>query len=433
MIYRTSFRVCIALTVLAAFGCVNGNGDQVAGGAGPGDADGPGSEARDQGSFIPPYALPARGQARALGTHTAQEVRPGQFDVESWQYSLFDSYGGGVFVTSFSKAGAYVIAGSGGHRSPEHTGGVAFDFETGSWQLLPDASNTPVRSDMYWVSETNGAPEYEIGVSPTTPNAVPSPPHPFMNLMPLPTELGGGPRGSVVYAIQAAQCVESVISTRAHRFDLATQTWSRYTSNHLNALGGVSISFDAPSVFDPAAKRIWQLPNQIHATQNIGYIDLTEPEPQWRLSASWPYTPTWDGTDSAWLDDTRRLILMQSPTRLVALDLNNIAAGPRLLNFTGTLPPYGNRWEFYPPDGSFYNKSNTGNEIWKLTPPTGDPLTGTWAISSFTVTGATLPDIRGPAQDAGARHFTRFFYVPSLKLFAWIADSTSPVMLIRPL
>ena len=189
---------------------------------------------------------------------------------------------------------------------------------------------------------------------------------------------------------------------------------------------------DAPSVYDPTAKRIWQLPTQIHQTQNIGYIDLTEASPQWRLSASWPWTPTWDGTHSACLDDTRRLILMQSPTRLVALDLNNLTAGPRILNFSGTLPPSGNRWEFYPPDGSFYNKGNTGNEVWKLTPPVGDPLTGTWAITSFTVSGATLPDISPAAQTAGARHFTRFFYVPSIAAFAWIADSFSPVMLIRP-
>ena len=253
-----------------------------------------------------------------------------------------------------------------------------------------------------------------------------------MNLMPLPTELGGGPLGSVVYPVQDAQCVESVTSTRAHRFDLATRTWSRYTSNHLSSLNSALGGHDAPSVYDPTAKRIWQLPIQIHSTQNIGYIDLTEPSPQWRLSASWSWPPTWDGTQSAWLDDSRRLILMQSPTRLVALDLNNLAAGPKLLNFSGTLPPSGNRWEFYPPDGSFYNKGNTGNEIWKLTPPSGDPITGTWAISSFTVTGATLPDISAAAQLYGARHFTRFFYVPAIASFAWIADSYSPVMLIRP-
>jgi hypothetical protein len=174
------------------------------------------------------------------------------------------------------------------------------------------------------------------------------------------------------------------------------------------------------------------LPSQIHSTQNIGYIDLTEASPRWHLSASWPWPPTWDETESAWLDDTRRLLLMQSPTRLVALDLNNLAAGPRLLAFSGTLPPSGNRWEYFPPDGSFYNKANTGNDIWKLTPPAGDPLTGTWAITRITITGATLPDISAAAQASGARHFTRFFYVPAIESFAWIANSTSPVMLIRP-
>lgn len=384
------------------------------------------------GAFVPPYPLPAAGQALALGTQTAQAIRPASHDAGAWQYSLFDSYGGGVLVTSFSKAGAYVLAGSGGHRSPEHTGAVAFDFETGTWKLLTDQSGTPARSDMYFVAETNGSPEYEIAVSPTTPNTVPSPPHPYMNQMPLPTELGGGSLGSVVYAIQSAQCAESVASTRSHRFDLATRTWSRYTSNRLSDVLALSDANDAPSVFDPTAKRIWQLPNQIHSTQKIGYIDLTEVNPQWRVSAAWDWPPTWDNTHSAWLDDTRRLILMQSPTRLVALDLNNLSAGPKLLNFTGTPPPSGNRWAFYPPNGSFYNKGNTGNEVWKLTPPSGDPLTGTWTFTSFTVPGNPLPQITDAAVLYGARHFTRFFYVPSIEVFAWIATADSPVMLIRP-
>lgn len=426
MIYRKVSRVFVAITCLVAFGC----GDS--GGIPSSDVPGDGGGIPDVGSFVPPYPLPAPGQAIVLGVQTAQGIRPSSHDAGSWQYTLFDSYGGGVFVPAFSNAGAYVIAGSGGHNSPEHTGAVAFDFQTGTWNLLADASDTPVRSNPYQVSETNGSPEYEIALSPTVPNSVPAPPHPYMNLMPLSPALGGGMRGSVVYAIQAAQCSESVISTRAHRFDLSTRTWSRYTSNRLNDLGGVSVSHDAPSVYDPSAKRIWQLPTQIHATQNIGYIDLTEAGPQWRLSASWPWPQTWDGTDSAWLDDTRRLILMQSPTRLIALDLNNLTAGPRLLTFSGTLPPSGNRWELYPPDGNFYNKANTGNVVWKLTPPTGDALTGTWAVTSFTVTGAILPDISVPAQTAGARHFTRFFYVPSIASFAWIADSTSSVRLIRP-
>lgn len=383
-------------------------------------------------AFVPPYPLPAPGTAIALGSHVAQAIRPAPHYESSWQYTLFDSYGGGVFVPWFSSAGAYVIAGTGGHNHPDFTGAVAFDFQTGTWKLLPDASGTPVRNYSFKVFETNGAPEYEINIGGTTPNSVPAPPHPYANLMPLAPELGGGPLGSVVYAIQGAQAQEAVLSSRSHRFDLSTRTWSRYTSNHLGTLNSRLAENDAPSVYDPTAKRIWQLPSQIHSTQTIGYIDLTEANPQWRLSASWPYVSTWDQTHSAWLDDTRRLILMQSPTRLVALDLNNLAAGPRLLKFTGTLPPSGNRWEYYPPDGRFYYKSYSGNVLWKLTPPAGDPFSGTWAVTSFEVTGATLPSITPAAQAAGLRHFTRFFYVPSIAAFAWMADSTSAVHLIRP-
>ena len=395
------------------------------------------------GGFVPPYALPSPGQAIALGSHTAQDIRPSSYFggyAGSWQYSLFDSYGGGVLVPSFSEAGAYVMAGTGGHNHPDFTGGVAFDFQTGIWKLLPDASGTIQKSTYpyaYVIEDGDtSSPEHELNLpninGNPNPNFVPSPPHPYANLMPLPPELGGGPLGSVVYAIQGAQARESRTSSRSHRFDLSTRTWSRFTSNHLGDLNVKLSDSDAPSVYDPTAKRIWQLPVQIHSTQTIGYIDLTEASPQWRLSASWPYVSTWDSTHSAWLDDTRRLILMQSPTRLVALDLNNLTAGPRLLNFTGTLPPSGNRWELYPPDGSFYYKSYAGNVLWKLTPPTGNPLTETWSVTSFEVTGATLPSISAAAQAGGVRHYTRFFYVPSIASFAWIADSFNPVMLIRP-
>jgi hypothetical protein len=384
------------------------------------------------GGFVPPYPLPAAGQAIALGSHVAQAIRPEPHYAASWQYSLFDSYGGGVFLPWYSAAGAYVAAGTGGHNHPDFTGAVAFDFATGTWSLLPDASGTPLRNYSFKVFETNGPPEYEINIGATTPDSVPSPPHPYANLMPLPPELGGGPLGSVVYALQGAQAQEAVLSSRSHRFDLATRRWSRYTSNHLGTLNSRLADNDAPSVYDPTARRIWQLPVQIHSTQNIGYIDLTESSPRWRLSASWPWVSTWDQTHSAWLDDARRLILMQSPTRLVALDLDNLPAGPRLLNYTGTLPPSGNRWELYPPDGCFYYKSYAGNVLWRLKPPAGDPLTGTWTVTSLTVGGATLPSISEAAQASGVRHYTRFFYVPAIASFAWIADSFSPVHLVRP-
>lgn len=355
-------------------------------------------------------------------------VRPASHDVTGWQYSLFDSFGGGVFVPWYSRGGAYVLTATGGHNSPENTGAAIFDFETGQWSYLREQNGAPPRSSPYGVADTNGAPEFELAVTGVTPNAVPSPPHSYMNAIALAPNLGGGSKGSVVFPIQAAQCSESVLSTRSHRLDLATMMWSRYTSNRLDQVGtSLGVGFEAPSVFDSGSNRIWQLPTQIHSPQRIGFIDTTQSSPAWAVTVSWPYPPTWEGTASAFVDVTRRLILLQSTARLVAIDLNNLAAGPRELTVSGTIPDFMNRWELYPLDGNFYTKGDSGNVIHRLTPPTGDPITGTWTISTFTVNG-NLPSTAG----GGPRHYTRFFYVPSLECFAWIASATSPVFLIRP-
>lgn len=369
----------------------------------------------------------------ALGTATAQSIRPASCTAGAWQYSLFDSYGGGVLVPGYSAGGAYVIAGSGGHASPDHTGAVLFDFTTGQWVLLRDATGSEDRSAPYQVSETNGAPDYELATSGVTPNSVPAPPHPYMNLLAIAPGAVGGARGSVVYPIAWAQCSQSVGSTRSHRFDLATRTWSRFTSNRLADLSSsLAVGAESPSVYDPVEQRMWQLPVRIHDVNELGFIDLTMPSPTWQLSATWPCSMTWEATSAAWVDASRRLILLQSAVRLVALNLDDLQSGPHLLTVSGTLPTTLSRWELYPADGNFYTKGNSGNVIYRLQPPANAPLTGTWTVSALTITGATLPSISPGADASGARHYSRFFYVPSLEVFAWIASADEPVMLIRP-
>ena len=391
-----------------------------------------------QGDFVDGgfgYPLPLPGYALALGASTADSVRPSSHNALNWQYSLFDSYGGGVLVPWYSSGGAYVIAGTGGHGAPENTGAALFDFTTGQWAFLPDATGSDARSSPYDVSETSGSPEYELATTGATPNSIPSPPHPYLNLVAVPPGRGGGSKGSVVYPVAAAQCAQSVISTRTHRFDLSSRTWSRFSANHVNDLSShLAISSESPSVFDPVEGRIWQLPNQIHAARQIGFLDLTHSgsTPTWQLSTTWPYPPTWENTSTAWVDPARRLILLQSSKRLIALDLNDLSTGPHELSVSGTLPSQLNRWELYPEDGNFYTKGSTGSLIYRLTPPNSQPLTSTWSVTSFSPLGASLPSISSDALNSGSRHYSRFFYVPSIACFAWISTSTEPVTLIKP-
>jgi hypothetical protein len=94
------------------------------------------------------------------------------------------------------------------------------------------------------------------------------------------------------------------------------------------------------------------------------------------------------------------------------------------------LPTHRNRWEYYPVDGSYYSYAGDGSQsIDKLAPPSsaGEP----WIASKVPISGATLPP-RANMTGAGNAHYTRFFYVPGLQCFAWVADVTSQVALIKP-
>ena len=115
----------------------------------------------------------------------------------------------------------------------------------------------------------------------------------------------------------------------------------------------------------------------------------------------------------------------------------------------GAVPNTGRRWEEYPVadggDGCFYTLTGAGppyeggtvplasaQELVKLTPPSaGDPLRGTWKFSTVPIRGGiTAQYVVDPS--AGAHHFSRFFYVPALRCFAWIPNGSGPVELIKP-
>lgn len=113
------------------------------------------------------------------------------------------------------------------------------------------------------------------------------------------------------------------------------------------------------------------------------------------------------------------------------MEIASPASGWRDLTITGTLPSGENRWEFYPVDGCFYCHDGSGNTIYKLTPPGSSPFTNAWVVSTVTLTGATLPtDVNLTGN--GTRHYTRFFYVPTIECFAWIAGNTNDVYLCKP-
>ena len=86
------------------------------------------------GTFVPPYPLPPARTKMSIptaGRNVANDIKPAPHTDGSWQYALFQSYGGGSFARDYSPAGAYVLAGMGGHNAPPCFGAAIFDFTTG--------------------------------------------------------------------------------------------------------------------------------------------------------------------------------------------------------------------------------------------------------------------------------------------------------------
>jgi hypothetical protein len=380
-----------------------------------------------------PYSLPAPGTAVLIGSNVANDIKPSTHDNSAWNYSLMEAYAGGAFVGSFSSHGAYVIAGTGGHNVPPNFGAAVFDFADATWKRLDNANGMPWRSN----DIVAGSGEYnsaaEISISGVTPNAVPLPSHTYMHVEEIPASAGGGPRGSILLSCSLSGSSNGNNSSMySHRFDLATRMWSRVSTNKINSVGAyIDYWAEGTTVRDPQTGRYWAFTYRLFADDPI-YMD----------PGSWTWKSTgWNGgSDIGWIhasaffDPKRRLILWNTDNGLLrGVAVDSISAGIKTLAKSGVAMPTqygrGNRWAYSPDHDAFFGYAGSGQTIHKLTPPAGDGLTGTWTVTSKTITGATLAS---SSSQNNTRNYTRFFYVPALRCLAWIANTSSTVALINP-
>lgn len=366
------------------------------------------------------------GQALAIGTNTADSVRPAALSSTSWGYSLFQSFGSGTFVPDFSGAGAFVIAASGGHNVTPNLDAIVFDFADATWKRIPNANGVAPRTNDFRIAETTGAPYYEVLGA--TAGQLPSPPHLYLIASYVPSLRGGGSKGSYIKIGSPAVCVESRQGGGIHKMDLATGLWTRVTNDTISTWG---YSYDSAAVFDPVAGRYYFLADSYFVYNYLQYLDLAD----WRVkrTETYPYPAGGDTSYmTAWLDPVRRLILLQRPNHpWRALDLNNISAGWTDLRVNGSAPGGPNRWVLYEPDGRFYTRmNNSGQTLWRLTPPVGDWRSGTWQVDTVTINGAAMPNFTVTGDTN--RHYGCFFYVPALRCLAWVSGERTPVVLVRP-
>ncbi len=400
------------------------------------------------GAFTPPYALPAARSKVAIpiaGRNVANDIKPRPHTNGSWQYALFQSYGGGSFSADYSTAGAYVLAGMGGHNSSPCFGAALFDFTTGRWSYLPNANGFDEnRVNDVTRSETNGAPHLELAAVRT--GEMPSPSHHYTLQVSPPKSVMGGPRGAIVVTLGAAKTVEGADSAQSHQLDLATGLWTRASKNLLRAVTTRTPYTNASASYDATARCVYVSDN-FPTEERLACLDLYDG--LWKSAGSYSSPRTNAVARSIWVDDGRRLLMyLLSNGQLWALELNAVTRGPVRLKTAGEVPNTTRRWEQYPAadggDGAFYTFTGVGptyaraavplatsQSLWRLAPPSGDPITGTWEFSTVPIAGGISAEYVVDT-GAGAHHESRFFYVPALRCFAWIPNGSGAVELIRP-
>jgi hypothetical protein len=387
-------------------------------------------------------SVPSSGQVVLTGTNTQASLMPSGFFQAQWIEVLNGDFGAGVFVPGYGAKGAYVVNGVSGDASPLVFDAVIFDFDSRTWTLQANAHgipNSPVKGP---VSATSGSPYYEM----TGYTQVPHPHQPYR------IPVGVGSR--VIRPVGSCMTSTPLGTLWSHQYDTATRLYSRLSTNAMTP-NESNWMIEACCLYDATANRIWFIDNELAYINRLPYLDLNDNT--WKSSASFtapsggPINPNWP---HAILHDdgTRRCILVfktplyggtSYPTYASVLDLNNIAAGFTSVTLTGPLAQFNgvaygitgsftqaqtSRWAQYPSDNCHYAYDGNSGLITKLTPPASG-ITGTWTASTIT------PPTAFPAIQRGSGtccHYTRFFYVPALDCFAWVAGGTAQVALWKP-
>lgn len=383
---------------------------------------------RGRTTWSPPYALPNAGEVVEISTNFASDVKPTTHSASQWNNALFAYFGGGALVEDYSRAGGYVIAGSGGHAVPPNLGACIFDLEDATWKRLDNANGVPQQNTDFAASEIESTfGEILAAGSPTTSTGCPAPAHLYTQVMQLRSgEGGGGQKGSFMRMFGRSAAIDSSRGSNwAHAIDLETGLWTRRSTNSM-----VNGSTSRAALYDPVTNKYWSVSQLLNNGVAIDYLDGADWT--WKTHAITP-PGSIGNTYGAFIDVERRLIIAMSDNEnFYALNADNPTAVTQL-TVSGTVTNFEEQyiWQFYPPDGCFYRFAglSTTTTIRKLKPPPldGDPLTDTWTISDVTVDTALTQQFH-----SSAIHHNRFFRVPLLGCFAWIPGGDEPVVLLKP-
>lgn len=370
----------------------------------------------------PPSWVPPPGSFANISLNTLADVDPCParncvYSGVSGQESVFIVWNGAAFAPDYSPYGALVCHG-GGHNAYSGNEVYVFDLTTRRWSRVGAPSP-------YAESQANADGEY--------PDGQPTPPHTYSGVAYLPPSLGGGPKGSLLrFGFAGAPATQWV-----HRMPLDTSPttprgWTRF-ANLSSQLNGSYWSV----AFDPTRARFWVISNLNSWPRGFGYVTASGQVVALPYQGdnvegyhALGYCPVFD-------------MLVHVGTRYGTPHLGGRLCNSNrdfaVLRTSGPFPPPGTSGLEWSTAGGYFvaYPGNGSTTVYKLIPPSGDPLSGTWTWTTQTLTG-----LQGavPAKATGYRpgewngHYSRFREVPALSrpgnpVFVYADGRTQPVQL----
>jgi hypothetical protein len=387
---------------------------------------------------MPNYALPESLTAlRIEGTgpaNSTNSIKPAMASSANWNYALINNFGGGCLVEGYSNAGAYVIAGSGGHTIPGiNTGAAVFDFQTGLWERLdttPDVRN--YTRDFSYNTETTLQPYEEVLLPGGASSGVPTPTHLYLLCEQIPAGTAF-PRGGVLLYSRASTTDLGSGARGSHTFNLATGLWAR--ANDAGGFEQYYVETEGACVWDAGRNKYWYFRSTQNSYSSLRYLNGGTFTP-----GSLSHNGSGIQGQSAMMYQgyiiRPQSVYGASPTAWFIFDPDAPSVGWTALTFDTALPTVHrcNQWAYFPPNGCFYyyGHNATDNVLFRVTPPVSNPRTGTWTVDSVAVGGDQLPARQSMGEGTVWHHSRGLVYVPALQRLAWFPGGTEGVYLINP-
>jgi hypothetical protein len=399
----------------------------------------PRTTARDATAPALPDWVPPPGSIASISLNTLASLDPCPLFPCTWsgtvgQRGVF-AYSGGAYARDCGPYGAYVMTG-GGHGDYHGNEVYLFALHERKWRRLsePYPSNglgrgrergapAAARAELqrYWPTFDPLYGDYD--------GATPEQMHTYDFIDVLPADAGGGPQGSLIRLIGTA-CGRAAYNFRGtHVCDLASGRWSRYALCDASGVAG-------GGAYDAKRKRFYLLVAPASSpSEHVFHLD-TGTRRWTRTHTASPVQLSIESSANMYPPADLLLYVQGFAHRapvVWALPLAGAGAARwTRLSTTGPAPVRANGssrglgLEFCPLDGALYCvPGGKQTQLWKLTPPRMEALTGTWTWSAEQLEGQV--SARG-----GGMTYNRLRWADPVRSLIWVDGIRGDVQLVRP-